>query len=175
MGHEGTHTGSCGALRDPCPCYPGCPFIHIGAKTRAMSLARLGARQRQWEVCSEPEAEGTYSSAIMSPWGCFMCLAMAASASSTYSSFSESDTFCRAPSRCSGCRPSCSRARSCESHERGTLDGLRGARRDSPAVPILSCSHSANSPNAYSCGPLGCSPAQGGDHQEGMSTDKPQR
>lgn len=46
---------------------------------------------------------GTYSSVIMSPWGCFMCLAMAASASSTNSSFSESDTLCRATSRCSGC------------------------------------------------------------------------
>lgn len=60
----------------------------------------------------QSRSRGTYSSAIMSPWGCFMCLAMAASASSMYSSFSESDTFCRATSRCSGCRPSCSRARS---------------------------------------------------------------
>lgn len=71
--------------------------------------------------------EGTYSSAIMSPWGCFICLAMAASASSTYRSFSESDTFCKATSRCSGCRPSCSPARSCESHKKGLGGGGRWA------------------------------------------------
>lgn len=70
--------------------------------------------------------EGTYSSAIMSPWGCFICLAMAASASSTYRSFSESDTFCKATSRCSGCRPSCSPARSCESHKKGLGGGTVG-------------------------------------------------
>lgn len=80
-------------------------------------------------LSQEPDAEGTYSSAIMSPWGCFMCLAMAASASSTYSSFSESDTFCRVTSWCSGCRPSCSRARSWESQDREGFSGGRGRAR----------------------------------------------
>lgn len=124
---------------------------------------------------SGPEAEGTYSSVIMSAWGCFMCLAMAASASSTYSSFSESETFCRAESRCSGCRPSCSRARSCESHKKGAgresgqglsghswdgRDGRRGASDGFPQPCPASAQVPAVAGSGHSCAQRDMAPAQ---------------
>ena len=134
--------------------------------------------------------EGTYSSAIMSPWGCFICLAMAASASSTYRSFSESDTFCKATSRCSGCRPSCSPARSCESHKKGLggggggrgLSGHRpggvgggGGQRpgSSGSVLCLLVAAWAGKAAVQSLGPA--QPSPGETPQEGRSTNEPQK
>lgn len=43
VGHEGSRTGSCGALRDPGPCHPGCRVVHIELR-----------QERHGRACSGP-------------------------------------------------------------------------------------------------------------------------